>query len=323
MAGPTDTATTNFDKTVQTLIRKTLEEELLPALPHLRGGFVNATFVKGTNSTMRFLRVPFATPTTNNGTVSAGTAPWLTEGVSPAALELSIGYEEFTAYQAGQRWTLSDVALMESPLDLMAKASEVCARDAAETADEYVGRILAAGTNVLYAGVGNTARTDVGATDVLDGTTVRRGVQNLKADSVPMFGDGGYHGIIHPAVVFDFEEDDDIGGWLSVGNYTSPDGILSGELGKYAGVRFFESARARLFAAGGAGGVDVYSTIIMGPDAYAFGDWGKTTFHYVAPGGHGDELSQIASIGWKGFIGAMLVDEAGARYIRIESASGL
>jgi hypothetical protein len=105
MAGPTDTATTNFDKTVQTLIRRQLEDELLPALPHLRGGFVKATFVKGTNSTMRFLRVPYATPTTNSGTVTPGTAPWLTEGVAPTAIELSIGYEEFTAYQAGQRWT--------------------------------------------------------------------------------------------------------------------------------------------------------------------------------------------------------------------------
>ena len=179
----TNTGTTNFDKTVQTLINKVLETELLPELPHLRGGYIKATFVKGTNSTMRFLRVPFATPTTNAGVVSAGTAPWLTEGTAPTAKALSIGYEEFTAYQAGQRWELTDVALMESPLDLMAKASEVCARDAAETADEYVGRILAAGTNVLYAGSGNTQRTDVAASDVITGSLVRRAAQNLKAEA--------------------------------------------------------------------------------------------------------------------------------------------
>lgn len=324
MAGPTDTATTNFSETVQTLIRKELEEELLPTLPHLRSGFIKATFVRGTNSTMRFLRVPYATPTTNSGTVTPGTAPWLTEGVAPDALELSIGYEEFTAYQAGQRWSISDVAAMESSIDLPLAAAKVCARDAAETADEYVGRILAAGTNVLYAGAGNVARTDVGSTDVLTGSLVRRAAKNLAADSVPRFGDGNYHGIIHPAVVFDFEEDDDVGGWLAVGQYSKPDAIESGELGKYAGVIFYESPRARVFAAGGAGGVDVYSTFIAGPDAYAFGDWGKTTFHYVGfEAQTGNELAQLSSIGWKGFLGAMLVDEAGARYIRIESASGL
>lgn len=324
MAGPTDTATTNFDKTVQTLIRKELEQELLPNLPHLREGFIKATFVKGTNSTMRFLRVPYATPTTNNGTVTPGTAPWLTEGVAPTAIELSIGYEEFTAYQAGQRWSITDVAAMESGVDLELAAARVCARDAAETADEYVGRILAAGTNVIYAGTGNAARTDVGATDTLTGSSIRRAAASLAADSVPLFGDGTYHGTVHPAVVFDFMEDENVGGWLSVGQYSNPGAIKSGELGMYAGVKFFQSPRARVFTAGGAGGVDIYSTFIAGPDAYAFGDWGRTTFHRVgftpAPG---NELSQLSSVGWKGFLGAMLVDEAGARYVRIESASGL
>jgi len=320
----TSTSTTNFDKTVQTLIRKQLEEELLPTLPHLAGGFIKATFVRGSNSTMRFLRVPYATPTTNGGTVSAGTSPWLTEGVAPTALTMAIGYEEFTAYQAGQRWEITDVAAMESSIDLMDKAADICARDAAETADEYVGRILAAGTNVLYGGSGNTLRTQVGATDTLTGSLVRRGAANLGADSVPKFGDGSYHAIIHPAVVFDFEEDDDVGGWLSVAQYSKPSALETGEIGKYAGVRFFESARARVFAAGGAGSADVYSTIIMGPDAYAFGDWGKQTFHYVPMvAAVGNELAQKASIGWKGFLGAMLVDEAGARYIRLETGSGL
>jgi N4-gp56 family major capsid protein len=320
----TDTATTNFDKTVQTLIRKTLEEELLPSLPHLRGGFIKATFLKGSNSTMRFLRVPYATASTNSNTVSAGTAPWLTEGVAPDGEELSIGYEEFSAYQAGRRWTITDVSDMESGIDLMERLAAVCARNAAETADLYVGNVLAAGTNVLYAGAGNTVRTDVGATDVLTGSLVRRGVQNLKADNVPAFNDGNFHAIINPAVTFDFEEDSDVGGWLAVGQYSDPSRIESGEIGRYAGARFFESSKAKVFAAGGAGSADVYSTIILGPDAYAFGDWGKTTFHFVpfkaAPG---NELAQIASYGWKGFIGAMLVDEAGARYIRLESASGL
>lgn len=325
MAGPTDTASANFDKTVQIMIRKTLEEELLPSLPHLLGGnFITANFVKGSNATMRFLRVPYFALTADADIIghSAGTAPWLTEGVAPTAQEMTFGYEEFTAYQAGQRVSITDVAMLESPLDLLAEGSKLIARQAAETVDNYVGQILGAGTNVLYAGSGNAARTDVGALDALTGTNVRRAVANLEADSVPKFSNG-YRAIIHPAVVFDFEEDDDVGGWLQVSQYTTGSAIQNGELGRYAGVTFYQSPRARVFAAGGAGGVDVYSTILFGPGAYAFGDFGTMSTHYVAPGGHGDELSQLASIGWKAFFGAMLVDEAGARYIRIESASGL
>lgn len=319
----TELATTNFDKTVQTLIRKELEGELLGSLPHLGDGlgFVKAKFVKGTNSTMRFLRIPHLTVTTNSGTVSAGTAPWLTEGTAPTAQALAFGYEEFTAYQAGQRVELTDLAMDEYPGELVGEASVRVARQAAATIDEYVGRILAAGTSVIYAGQGNTARTDVGVTDTLTGTLIRRAAQGMKKDNIARFGDGTFHAIVDPAVVFDFEEDESLGGWKAIGTYTSPGNILANELGKYAGVRFMESSNARYFAAGGAGAADVYSTFITGPDSFAFGDWGNITTHYVAPGGHGDELAQVASIGWKCRIGAMLTDEAGPRYVRIESGA--
>lgn len=326
MAAPTSTASANFNQTVQVMIRKQLEEELLPSLPHLMAGnFVQANFVKGSNATMRFLRIPYLALATDANIIahSAGTAPWLTEGVTPAAQEFTFGYEEFTAYQAGQRVTITDVAMLESPLNLLAEGSKLVSRQMAEIVDNYVGQTLAAGTNVLYAGAGNIARTDVGATDVLTGSLVRRAVQNLKADNVPTFGGSGYRAIVHPAVVFDFEEDSDVGGWLSIGTYGDASGIKNGELGRYAGTSFYESSSARKFTAGGAGGADVYSTVILGPGSYAFGDFGTMSLHYVAPGGHGDELAQEASIGWKAMFGAFLVDAAGARYIRIESASGL
>lgn len=317
----TNTGTTNFDKTVQALIRKELEGELLGSLPHLSDGlgYVKAKFVKGTNSTMRFLRIPHLTVTTNSGTVSAGTAPWLTEGVSPTAQALAFGYEEFTAYQAGQRVELTDLAMDEYPGELVGEASVRVARQALATIDEYVGRILAAGTNVIYAA--GTARTDVGQADTLTGTLVRRAAQGMKADNIPQFSDGTFHAIVDPYVVFDFEEDESLGGWKAIGTYSTPNGILAGELGKYAGVRFMESSNARQFADAGAGAADIHSTFLTGPDSFAFGDWGNVTTHYVAPGGHGDELAQVASIGWKCRIGAMLTDEAGPRYVRIETGA--
>lgn len=321
----TKTDTSNFDKTVNTLIRKSLEQELLPSLPHLSDGlgFIKATFVKGSNSTMRFLRVPHLTVTTNSGTVSAGTAPWLTEGVAPTAQALQFGYEEFTAYQAGQRVELSDLAIDEfdAGSGLVSEASVRVARQAAATIDEYVGRILAAGTSVIYAG-GQSARANVGVTDTVTGTLIRRAAQGMKVDNIPQFGDGTYHAIVHPGVVFDFEEDEALGGWKAINTYQNgASGILAGELGKYAGVRFMESSNARVFAAGGAGAADVYSTFITGPDSFAFGDWGNVTTHVVLPGGHGDELAQVMSIGWKCRLGAVLTDEAGPRYVRIESGA--
>lgn len=318
------TSTTNFNKAVQELIVARLEDELRPTLPHLMAGnFRKATFVKGSNSTMRFLRIPDMSVTINSGTVTPGTAPWLTESVAPTAEALSFGYEEFTSYQAGRRVEVSDVAMMEHPSDLISVASEKVALNADQTADAYVAYVINQGTNVMYAGTGNVARTDVAAGDVVTGSLLRRAARNMKSDLIPTFADGSYRAIIDPGVVFDIEEDSSVGGWLDAARYSGGEKLLSGELGKFAGIRFIESTNAAVFAAGGAGGIDVYSTFIFGPEAYAFGDWGTLTAHFVAPGGHGDELSQKASVGWKGFLGAMLIDEAGPRYLRIESATDL
>lgn len=327
----TNTSTTNFSKTVQELIRKELEDELRPSLPHLEpGNFLKAEFVKGSNNTMRFLRMPDLSVTTNDGTILAGTAPWLTEGVAPTAEALSFGYEEFTSGQAGRRVEITDLAQDGSPLELASKASEKVALNARQTVDEFVGRKLAAGTNVLYAGTGNTVRTDLTATDVVTGSLLRRAVQTMKQDSIPKFGDGKYHAIINPAVVFDIEEDTDIGGWLDAARYAGSTPLLTNELGSYAGVRFQESENARSFAAGSGDAQTVYSTVLLGPEAYAFGDWGTISSHVVMPGGHGDELAQVMSIGWKGRFGAFVIGEGTSatnasepRYLRIESCSGL
>ena len=326
----TNTSTSNFSKFVQELIRKELEDELRPTLPHLEGGQINAKFVKGSNNTMRFLRMPDLSVTTNSGTISAGTPPWLTEGTAPDAEALSFGYEEFSAGQAGRRVEITDLSLDGNPLDLASKTAEKVALNAKQTIDEFVGRKLAAGTNAMYAGTGNEARTDLTATDVVTGRLLRRAVQTMKGDNIPKFGDGTYHSIVHPDVVFDIEDDTEIGGWIDAARYGDTMKLLTGELGKYAGIRFVESSNARTFAAGAGDGSDVYSTVLLGPEAYAVGDWGTVTTHVVLPGGHGDELAQVMSVGWKGRFGAMVIGEgtnatsaSDPRYLRIESASGI
>lgn len=407
-----NTGTTNYDKLLVTLIQKRLEEELRAPLPHLLpGNFRKAQFVKGTNNTMRFLRIAdMAEAAGENADPSAGTAPWLTEGTPPTEEDLTIGYEEFSANQAGRVIKLTDKALLQSPIDLMAVAAEKIARNALETADRRVARILAVGTNVYR--VGDRARTDlVRPSDVITASVMRRVVAMLKADNVPTFADGYYRAIINPAAVFDFQEDTAVGGWLQASQYRdSQMGLLTGEIGRFAGVRFIESSASKVFvpALGGtdggsgapvtlqtsaaaddiidatahgfavgdkvkftaltggtgltvdqvyeviaanhgantfqvsatAGGSavnfttditagtvalanDVHSTIVFGPDAYAFGDWGTIETHITPPGGHDDPLHQSALVGWKGYFGAMLIDEAGPRYIRVESGTGL
>lgn len=315
-----DSQVTNFDKTLTEQISRVLEQELRPTLPHMMA-CDSATFVKGTNNTLRFLRVADMDVTT--GTPTPGVSPWLTEGVTPDSEDLTIGYEEFSASQAGRLIKLTDIALERFPLDLLQVATERVARNVAATTDKRIADVVLAGTNVLYAGTGNAATGDVAAGDVVTGALLKRAVQTLKADNVTGFGDGTFHAIVHPAVVFDIEADEDIGGWIDAARYAGAMPLMSGELGKYAGIRFVESASAAFKDNAGTAGIDVYSTTIFGPGAFVFGDWGTVQVYLTAPGGQGDELHQKAAVGWKANFGALIKDEVGPKYIRIESATGL
>lgn len=236
------TSTTNFDKTVVTLVNKRLEELLRSPLPHLLpGNFREASFVKGTNSTMRFINI--ADMSVVAGAVSAGTPPWLTEGTPPTSEDLAIGYEEFTASQAGRVIKLTDVAMMESPFDLLSEAADRVARNALATADKRVAEVLAAGAQVMYAG-GATSRATIPHNSPLTGALVKLAVARLKAADVPTFSDGTYRAIVHPGSTYDLENDTSVGGWIDAQRYAGSAALFSGEVGRYAGVRFIESSAA-------------------------------------------------------------------------------
>lgn len=243
----TSTATTNFNQTVVALVNKRLEELMRAPLPHLLpGNFREANFVKGTNNTMRFINVPDLSVVA--GTPSGGTLPWLNEGAANASEALSIGYEEFSANQAGRVIELTDVAMMESPFDLLSIAADRVARNALATADKRVAEILSAGAQAMYAG-GATSRATIPSNSALTGQTVKLAVARLKAASVPTFSDGTYRAIVHPGSTFDLESDTAVGGWIDAQRYAGSDKLFTGEVGRYAGVRFIESPAAVSFAA--------------------------------------------------------------------------
>lgn len=402
----TTTALANFNQTVVALVQKRLEELLRAPLPHTNpANYMSASFIPGTNNTMRFINIPDMAVTT--GTPTPGVVPWLTEGVTPTGEVLTFGFEEFSANQAGRVIQLSDIALLESPFDLLREAADRVARNAIATADKRVADVLITGTNVTYAnGATSSTSFPLGASP-LTGAAVKRAVALLKAGLVPTFSDGTYHAIAQPGAVFDLMSDTAVGGWIDAARYAGAQQLMSGELGEYGGVKFLSSAvagqklaqvgtiglptvtpttatdiinstahglsngnRVRFLtlatntgivvavnyyvilatansfkvaltpngaavdvtgADGAATAVQVYdvnSTHIFGPNSYAFGDWYGIKSYFTAPGGPSDELSQRASIGWKGFFGAVIIGQganavnvSAPRYIRIESVN--
>ena len=114
-----------------------------------------------------------------------------------------------------------------------------------------------------------------------------------------------------------------MGGWIDANRYAGSMALLTGELGRFGGVRFSESANAYVHADGGTSSIDIYSTLIFGPEAYAFGDWHTIEVFTTPPGGHDDPLHQSMLVGWKADFGTALLDANGARYVNILSASAL
>lgn len=323
----TDTATTNFDKTVQTLIRRKLEELLRAPLPHLTpGNFEDAEHVEGSNGTMRFLNIPDITV----DAAEAAASLVQTEGLPNTAGELVIGYEEFSTRQRMKTLAFSDVALLKNPNRLFAVGADRLARYVMELADYIAAAKIVTGTNVIYSGSGNVATSGVAAGDVLIATDIKRAVALLEGSSVPRFEGSEYRGILHPYVKFDVELDDDAGGWIDANRYAGSQALFSGELGKYAGVRFMSSPKAAVKADSGTASIDVYSTTIFGPRFFAVGDFGNNETFVTPPGGHDDPGHQSALITWKGWMDCVLIGEGTSatnvsdpRYIRIESASSI
>jgi N4-gp56 family major capsid protein len=310
------TATSGFSTLVQETVGKAAEQELRSALVHaMPGNYVPTNFIKGTNLVRLARYADVAAQTTA-----------LTEGTAPTAQALTIASEAFSATQVGGVFELTDLAQLDSPHDLIAINAERAGRQAAVTIDTLVREILAAGASVQY--VTAASRSLLATSNVITGAQVKKMVANLKRNNVPTFADGFYRAIIHPDCIYDLQTDTATGGWMDVHKYaTGPDGnlpLLTGEQGRYAGVRFLESAAAKVFVDAGASSADVYSTIFFGPGAYTLADSQNLASYFVPPGGdHSDPISQKAQIGWKVRFGAMLVDEAGPRYIRLESGATL
>lgn len=309
----TTTSTTNFSDLVTQLVSARAEEELRARAVHAMPGlYVPARFVKGTN-TLRYARY---------ADLSVSTTV-LTEGTAPTDDALTISSEFFTAAQYGATVAISDLANLDSPHDLISIAAERVAYKAVRSMDLLVrdGIFANASTAAVYGATAsatltqNTANSAVAAAGVLTGSFVKQMVARLKGANVPQFADGTYRCIIHPSQEYDLITDTAVNGWIEARKYTDPTGILTGEIGQFAGVRFIVSSDAKVYATAGASAGNVYAALFLGPDSYAIGDSQTLQSYFVAPGGdHSDPLAQKALVGYKMRFGSLLLDEAGARY---------
>lgn len=272
----------------------------------------------------------------------------LTEGVTPAGSELSISTVTATARQYGDYTRMSDVIDTIGIDDNVTEATEILGDQAGLTLDTVVRNVVCAGSNVLYSS--GTSTAEVQSSDKLTGDLIKKAVRALRRQNAKPVEGGFFIGIIHPDTEYDLQSDPL---WQDVSKYNGGEAIVAGEIGKIHGVKFVTTSNAVInegagaavitegdstegvstegdsteggsTEGGGAAGADVYSTMILGANAYGVVEIegeGKPRIIIkdTKSGGTEDPLEQRATVGWKAFMTAVRLDELSM--IRIEHSA--
>ncbi len=243
----------------------------------------------------------------------------LTEGVTPEGQDMTVTTITAEVKQYGGYIRLSDLLILTAIDNNIVEATTLIGSQAGRTLDTISREVMNAGTNVIYGDGSVEARTAITAAMKLTGEIVKKAVRTLKVQNAKRIN-GYYVGIIHPDCDYDLTNDER---FIDVVKYKNPERIYKGEIGTYEGVRFVETTEAKKWASAGASGVDVYSTLILGENAYATtkveGGGLETIIKQLGSGGTEDPLNQRATVGWK----ALKVTEILSQQymVRIETAS--
>ena len=242
----------------------------------------------------------------------------LQEGVTPNGQSLNMSTIEATVAQYGGYITLSDMLLLTAIDNNLVQATKLLGAQAGSTLDTITREVLNGGTNVIYSG-GKDAREDLDGTSLLTVDDVKKAVRLLKTQNAEQIN-GSWVGIIHPDIAYDLTNDP---AWKDVKTYSDPSDIYEGEIGKIYGVRFVETTEAKVWAKAGAGSRAVYSTLILGDNAYGVTEISGGGLEHIVKqlgsAGTADALNQRATAGWKATkVAERLVENY---MVRIESGS--
>ena len=191
------------------------------------------------------------------------------------------------------------------------------ARDAAKLSDDTVLAEALGGSNVVYGGAA-TSRATVLLASTATIKSVRKGVRLLQLSSVPRFPDGYYVGLVHPDVAFDLQTDS---AWNDIVKYRDTVKYdIVGEVGSLYGVRFALAPTIPILTNSGSANVDVYRTLVFGPDYLGQSDLGDLEVVINEPG-KTSELGMFNTYGYR-FVMAQAILQ-NARAVRLETSASL
>ncbi len=252
----------------------------------------------------------------------------LKEGITPEPNSMNFYYVEIEVAQYGKFTPITDWAHFATRDDVVTKDAENLASQSGRTLEEITAEVLNGGANVMYA----PAVTSDGT---ITPVTTRKGVSSLSKFRVqecyralnflelqnaePVNGDH-FVAIIHPNVKYDIMTNKD---FIDYTKYAASQRLFNGEIGVIGKIRFVVSNFAKVFKGAGESGTDVYSTLVLGKDAYTVleieGQGMQTIIKPLGSAGSADPINQRATQGWKTTYGVGITGQC--YMVRIESAS--
>lgn len=269
----------------------------------------------------------------------------LTEGVTPAADNISSTDVTATLVQYGRRTQVTDVIEDTHEDPVLQEYSDIMGELAGQTAELVIYNAIKAGTNVLYPGAA-VSRATVGGP--VDANVLQRAIRQLKRQNSKLVTKmlagtdkvgtapirGGFVAFVHPDVQMDLEG---ITGYKAVAEYGTSTPLGPNEIGAYKEIRFLTSTLYSPFLTAGASGTtylsggvkvgvaanaDVYPIVIVGADAYATvslaGATAITPVVVKPKASDSDPLAQRGHVGFKMYATACILNDAWM--VRVEVA---
>lgn len=237
--------------------------------------------------------------------LSLATTPITESDFLPSAVNMTSTVVSATIAEYGSYVKVSKFFELTSLDEDLREHIEVMGQNAGETLDSLIAAELSANATAQLAG-GNSALTDIAATDTLTGAEIRKSVRTLKQNKARKFEDGMFRGIIQPYQSYDLFANSE---WLDARKYTDPSEIKKGVVGDLHGVKFVETNAG----VSESSTTTVYHTFIFGKNAYGIVnlDSQPGARIYVknpTSGSTDNPLDTFSTIGWKAYFVAKVLN---------------
>jgi N4-gp56 family major capsid protein len=251
----------------------------------------------------------------------------LAPGIKPSANELSTSKVSALIETYGGYVVLEDLVQLTSITDVMNLATERLAIQAAETIDRSIMQSIVnhadlpgvSAVHYIKASAGQYLSTAGFVANVYSNTLiavsdVRAVATELRRRAASPYDGENFVGIIHPVVEEDLTSDST---WQNWHQYTTPEFLYRGEIGRVHGVRFVRSQLAPI-SAGSADGQAMsgfgISALAYGTPIFGRGFYGATELdggiktYTVQGASKSDPLNQETTYGWKAFFTSKILN---------------